>query len=72
MRFDYSSLNGKIVEKFGSRYSFAHAMQLSERSISLKLNNKVGWKDREIFKAVNLLENKESEIPIYFFNTEVQ
>ncbi|ONH20925.1 DUF739 family protein, partial [Staphylococcus aureus] len=53
MRFDYSSLNGKIVEKFGSRYSFAHAMQLSERSISLKLNNKVGWKDREIFKAVN-------------------
>ncbi|CXV96397.1 putative regulatory protein [Staphylococcus aureus] len=37
MRFDYSSLNGKIVEKFGSRYSFAHAMQLSERSISLKL-----------------------------------
>ncbi|HDJ7506716.1 TPA: DUF739 family protein, partial [Staphylococcus aureus] len=31
-----------------------------------------GWKDREIFKAVNLLEIKESEIPIYFFNTEVQ
>ena len=67
MRFDYSVLNGRIVEKFGSRCSFAYAMKLSERSLSLKLNNKVGWKDREIMKAVELLGIKVKDISSYFF-----
>lgn len=72
MYFDYSVLNGKIVEKYGSRCNFALAMKLSERSLSLKLNNKVGWKDREIIKAVKLLGIKKSDIASYFFNTKVQ
>lgn len=72
MRFDYSVLTGRIVEKFGSRQAFAYAIGLSERSLSLKLNNKVGWKDREISRAIDLLELEESEIPVYFFKREVQ
>jgi hypothetical protein len=39
MEFDYSKLNGRIVEIFGTQLNFSVAMGLSERSISLKLNN---------------------------------
>jgi len=72
MSFDYSSLNGKIIEKFGSQYNFANAMGLSERSISLKLNGKVGWKQVEIAKAVEILGIESKDIPHYFFNPLVQ
>ena len=71
MSFDYSALSGKIVEKFGTQYNFANAMQLSERSLSLKLNNKVPWKDREIFKASELLDIENNDISKYFFNAKV-
>lgn len=67
MEFDYSKLNGRIVEVFGTQFNFSIAMGLSERSISLKLNNKVAWKNTEIAKAAKLLKIKHSEIPKYFF-----
>ncbi|BDP83376.1 hypothetical protein EfmAA610_05860 [Enterococcus faecium] len=41
MSFDYSKLSGKIVEKYGTQYNFSIALGLSERSLSLKLNNRV-------------------------------
>lgn len=71
MKFDYSKLNGRIVEIFGTQLNFAMAMGLSERSISLKLNNKVSWKNTEIAKATKLLKIKSSEIPKYFFRVLV-
>lgn len=71
MSFDYSALSGRIVEKFGTQYNFATAMKLSERSLSLKLNNKVPWKDSEIYKALELLEIDDEEIPRYFFKVIV-
>ena len=71
MSFDYSALSGKIVEKYGTQYNFAIAMNLSERSLSLKLNNKVPWKDGEILKAKELLDIVSEDIPYYFFNVKV-
>ncbi|WP_125589725.1 DUF739 family protein [Companilactobacillus jidongensis] len=71
MKYDYSSLSGKIVEKYGTQYNFSRAMGLSERTISLKLNDQVSWKDTEIVKAVNLLNLNVSEIPKYFFKQKV-
>lgn len=71
MSFDYSKLNGRIIEKFGTQYNFAAAMTLSERSISLKLNGKVRWKDEEIYKASELLEINPKDISEYFFKTKV-
>lgn len=68
---DYSKLNGSIIEKFGTQYNFAKAMNLSERSISLKLNGKVTWKDTEIIKAKELLDIPVEEIHSYFFNYKV-
>jgi len=72
MTFDYSRLSGKIVEKYGTQYNFAIALGLSERSLSLKLNNKTSWKDTEIMKAVGLLKIAEKDIPQFFFKTKVQ
>ncbi|HEM4065861.1 TPA: DUF739 family protein [Streptococcus suis] len=72
MSKDFSKLSGRIVEKFGTQYNFATAIGLSERSLSLKLNNKVGWKDEEMEKAIELLDLDIAEIPSYFFTYNVQ
>lgn len=72
MIFDYSKLNGRIVEILGTRSKFALEMGLSERSISLKLNNKRYWKNNEIQKAIRLLDIPEEDIGSYFFNVKVQ
>lgn len=70
--FDYSKLSGKIVEEFGTQYNFAIAMGLSERSVSLKLNGKVAWKDSEMRQACELLNINIQDIWEYFFSPKVQ
>lgn len=72
MTKDFSKLSGKIVEKYGTQYNFAIALGLSERSLSLKLNNRVGWRDEEIERAIELLELDLNDIPAYFFTNNVQ
>lgn len=72
MSFDYSKLSGRIVEKYGTQYNFSIALGLSERSLSLKLNNRVPWKSTELQKAIELLDIPREEIGEYFFNLEVQ
>lgn len=67
MAYDYSKLLGRIIEKYGSQAKFSGAMGLSERSLSLKLNSKVGFKQSEIAKACKLLDLAETDIPEYFF-----
>lgn len=67
MAHNYSKLNGKIAEVFGTQFRFADAMELSERTISLKLNNKIEWKQNEIAKACELLGIPITSIPTYFF-----
>ena len=71
MSNDYSKLLGVITEKMGTQLAFAQAMGVSERSISLKLNNKVSWKDSEISKAVEVLGLDQKDIPAYFFKYKV-
>ena len=67
MPYNYAKLLGRIVEKVGTQCNFADRMGMSERSISLKLNGKVGWKQSEIAKACEILAIEDHEIPIYFF-----
>ena len=72
MAFNYQKLLGRITEKMGSQAVFARRMELSERTISLKLNGKVPFKQNEIVKASNLLEIDNSDIAAYFFTVYVQ
>ena len=72
MAYDYSKLNGRIVEKCGTQAVFADRLGLSERTVSLKLNNKVAWKQPEMQKAAVILEFPETEIQTYFFTMKVQ
>ncbi len=67
MPYNYSKLLGRIVEKVGTQSRFAEKMGMSERTISLKLNGKVGWKQDEIVKACEVLDIRDMEIPNYFF-----
>ena len=72
MAYDYSKLLGRIKEKFGTNGCFAREMDMSERSFSLKVNNKVPFKQPEIVKACSLLEIADEDIPAYFFTAKVQ
>lgn len=72
MPIDYSKLRGKIVEMYGSQICFAIEMGWSERTTSLKLNGKVSWKQKEILKALRLLDLSINDIPVYFFTLKVQ
>ena len=71
MPFDYSKLDGRITEKYGTRGNFAVAMRFSSRTMSLKMNGKVPWKQTEISRACSLLAVKACEIPDYFFAEKV-
>jgi hypothetical protein len=72
MKFDYSKLNGRIVEVFGTQKAFAEAMNLSERTISLKLNSKIYFNQDEIVLGIQLLKLTVNDIPDYFFTLIVQ
>lgn len=66
MRFDFSRLRGRIIEKFGSCEAFAAAMGRSKVWLSSRLNNAVQWRSAEIRQAAELLEIPEEEIPRFF------
>lgn len=72
MSYDYCKLRGIIIEKYGTQQEFARAMGWSDRTLSLKMNNKRFWKQPEITKASQLLSIPQDEIILYFFNTKVQ
>lgn len=72
MAYDYRRLRGRIIEKYGTLKDFAADMKWSERTLSLKMNCKVFWKQPEIMKAANLLGIQSCEVMEYFFNQNVQ
>lgn len=61
--FDYSKLRGRIIEKFHSQSAFAAKNNMSNRSISLKLNNGIRLSQEEIIKWSELLDINREEIP---------
>lgn len=72
MAFDYSKLRGRIVEKYGSQMAFSKAMNISERTLSLKMSGKIAWKQSEICLALNLLALSGNDIKDYFFTLKVK
>lgn len=68
MAFNYSKLAGKIKEVFKTQARFAAAMGMSERSLSLKMNNEIAWKQPEMIKSAHVLGFPIDEIHLYFFD----
>lgn len=71
MVYDYSKLIGKIKECFGTQEKFADALKLGRVSLSLSLNSKREFSQKEINRAVELLGLKKEDIPSYFFTEKV-
>lgn len=69
--FNYSKLKGRIVEKFGTQNKFAEVNNMSNRSMSLKLNNGIGLSQEEILDWCEKLEICTNDIPTYFFTRKV-
>lgn len=69
--WDYSKLKGRIVEVCGTRSNFAKLMESTERTISLKLNGKRGFTQKEIKKALYVLDLTNEDITTYFFTEKV-
>lgn len=69
MAFDFRKLEGRIIERFGTRAAFADAMGFSPSQLSARLNNKVFFDSCEIRKACapDMLDISDAEIPAYFF-----
>lgn len=72
MNFDYSKLKGRIVEICGTRKEFAKRMGMTDRTLSLKLNNKIAFTQKNIINALDILSIDLSEIYDYFFKRIVQ
>lgn len=72
MEFDYSKLRGRIIEVCGSQAAFANLMNMSERTLSLKLSCKRTWKQPEICRALEILKLSKDDIKEFFFETKVQ
>ena len=74
MRYNYARLRGRIVEICGNNGKFAKAMNLSEHTMSKKLNNEIPFKQPEITKAVAILDiddNDNSSSDITFFSVYI-
>ncbi len=72
MKFNYSKLNGRIVEICGTQSEFARRMNKSEKCISNKLQQKIPFKQNEIENALVILGIDKKDIGLYFFDKQVQ
>lgn len=71
MIYDYRKLKGKIIEVFGSQKLLANECNISNSTLSLKLNNKSEWTQDEIADVSAILGIPFTEIPDYFFSRKV-
>ena len=67
-KYNFRKLRGIIIEKYYSQREFAKKMGWSERTMSLKMNNKRPWKQQDIKKACELLGIEDEDVEIYFHN----
>ena len=67
IRFDYSKLKGKIVEKCGSQKAFAGMLGVTEGTLTSKMNGYTYFTQDEILRAIGILEIEPNIISQYFF-----
>ena len=67
IQFNYNKLKGRITEVCGTQSSFAESMNLSNASVSQKLNGKQYFSQEEITEACEILKIPPADIGAYFF-----
>jgi transcriptional regulator with XRE-family HTH domain len=67
MKFDHSKLLGRIKEFGYTQKSLADAIQMSNGTLSLKINNGSHFNSEEMDKIAKLLDISPCEIGEYFF-----
>lgn len=67
MLYQYNKLRGRIIERYKTQRNFANALELSNNSVSKKLNCKTGFTQEEMNKWAELLDINLKEYPDYFF-----
>lgn len=72
MEFDFSKLQGRIVEKFGTRTAFSEKWGKTDRYLSDRLNNKIVMDMVDIYEMCELLDINCVDIPVYFFTPKVR
>lgn len=70
--YDYSKLNGRIIEKFGSKGAFAEALGWKLSYLSKKLRQTVKMQAHDIERFRELLEIELCDIGDYFFTRRVE
>ena len=71
MNWKYEKLRGKIKEVCGTQEAFAEKLGIGRVSLSQRLNNQLEFSQDEIFKSCEILKIDFSELPEYFFTTNV-
>jgi transcriptional regulator with XRE-family HTH domain len=72
LKWDYSKLKGRMIEKFGSQRGFAEKLGISEVYLSQKMVGKRGLTLDDIENWSNELDIPSSEIGVYCFSKRVQ
>lgn len=72
VKYDYSKLRGRIIEKFKTLTNFAKAMGMSLPAVTQRLKNLTYFKQDEIDKACVILNIENYNIADYFFTQLVQ
>lgn len=71
MKFDYSKLRGRIIEKFGSYEAFNKAAGWHEYKVNRILNNSHKLFTGDMETLMDMLEIEPTDIKVYFFNKKV-
>lgn len=67
IKFDYSKLKGRIIEKCGTQKAFAELLGINVSTLTSKLLGYTYFTQDEIMKSIEILEIVPSEVCIYFF-----
>ena len=73
-RFNLSKLNGRVIEKFGTRAAFSEASGISAGKLYPRLQGVQPFDTAEIAHIIQpeLLDIPPEEIAEYFFNVEFE
>lgn len=72
IKFDYSKLKGRIIEKCGTQKAFASLLGISAGTLTSKLLGYTSFTQQDILKSIKLLDIPDSDVTLYFFTVQVE